>query len=255
MRQPRKRKLNTENETKEVAAEIGKQRKFTKHNLVSFKPLTVNQERLVGLLQQDIDIVGAYGAAGSGKTFVALYMALMDVLDSGSPRDKIIIVRSAVESRAIGFLKGSQEEKEAVYELPYKPIFSQIIKGERGANVKDAYDHLKAQGVVEFCTTSFLRGLTFDNAYIVFDEIQNCDFSEIHTLLERNGINTKVVLCGDTAQNDLQRKRETSGLGQTIRILERMPAFYDSVTFGWEDCVRSPLVKAWLRAKDQDVNS
>jgi len=248
-----KQRLDTRNEVPEVAAEVGK-RKFSKASLVNFKPLTPNQKLLVdAILDEDITVVSALGAAGSGKTFVALYMALLDVFDSSSPRDKVIIIRSAVESRSIGFLKGSQEEKEAVYELPYKPLLSQMLKSERGTPVKDAYDHLKAQGVIEFCTTSFLRGLTFDNAVIVFDEVQNSDLLELETVIERSGLNAKVILAGDTKQNDLKRKREISGLEAVINILERMPEHYRGVNFTFNDCVRSPFVRAWLMAKDAVV--
>ena len=246
----RKPKFDTKNETPAVAAEIGK-RKFSKASLVNFKPLTVNQKLLVeAIIDESPAVVSALGAAGSGKTFVAVYMALLDVFDSSSPREKIIIIRSAVESRGIGFLKGSQEEKEAVYELPYKPLLAQMLKTERGTCVKDGYDHLKAQGVIEFATTSFLRGLTFDNAFVIFDECQNADFDELSTVVERMGVNSKLVLCGDSAQNDLKRKREDSGLTKVISVLEKIPAFYEGVKFTYSDCVRSPFVKAWLQAKD-----
>jgi phosphate starvation-inducible protein PhoH len=182
-----------------------------------------------------------HGTAGTGKTFLALYRALETVLDKGTPYHKIILVRSAVPSRDIGHLPGDEEEKSMVYQLPYVSMCKDLF--DRG----DAYDRLKEQKVLHFVLSSFIRGLTFDNAVIVVDEVQNLNYMELYTIFTRIGIDSKIVFCGDTKQNDLNGK---SGLDKFMKVLYNMPSCHQ-VEFGIDDIVRSDLIKEFLIAESK----
>lgn len=182
------------------------------------------------------------GVAGTGKTYCALYLALKDLKDGII--DRIIIVRSAVSSREQGFLPGTLEEKSAVYEAPYADMCNNLL--QRG----DAYHLMKTGGAISFMTSSFVRGITFKNAVIILDEIQNFNSHEISSVLTRVGDNCRVIACGDVFQNDLdvQRKREDSGIQDFYDIVGIMKEF-DLIEFGIHDIVRSGFVKSFLIAK------
>lgn len=182
-----------------------------------------------------------YGSAGTGKTFLACYQALLDVMNPDTPYDKVIIVRSIVQSRDIGFLPGL-EEKLVPYEAPYHGIFAQIT------GKKDAYEKLKDMGKVEFISSSFCRGITMENAIIVIEESQNYTFSEISTIITRLGNNAKVIITGDGAQNDLTKnKYDVSGFRDFITVANRM-AEIRTFRFTSDDIVRSPFVREWIIA-------
>ena len=192
--------------------------------------------------QEDATGYLLYGSPGTGKTMIALYHALLDVLDQDKPEfRKIIIIRSAVSSRETGFLPGTEEEKNSVYESPYHSIVDMLIR-------KGAYEKLKGDGKIEFLSTSYLRGETFDNAIVIFDEFQNASFMEISTVVTRIG-NDSVIMCvGDNLQNDLHyKKNDVSGGQDFVRATQRMPSFR-SFKFGVDDIVRSEFVKEWILA-------
>jgi phosphate starvation-inducible protein PhoH len=156
-----------------------------------------------------------------------------------------MIIRSIVSSRDVGFLPGTIKEKMAVYEEPYRGIFSELFG--RG----DAYEVLKNKGIVEFCSTSYLRGTTLNNTFVILDEFQNCNYEEIRTILTRLGKNTRIFLCGDTRQNDLYRsKYDVSGMEEIVSVLETMKEF-DIIDFGVEDIVRSDIVKSFIIAEEE----
>lgn len=206
------------------------------------QPLTLAQDDLFQAYHAGQNIA-AIGSAGSGKTYIALYLALQDVLEA-EDYDKVIIVRSAVQARDQGFLPGTLKEKEAYYEAPYVEIASDLF--ERG----DAYGILKHKGQVEFMTTSNIRGLTWHNAIVIFDECQNANFEELRTVITRLGNNSRIIFCGDTKQNDLiKSKYDVSGLGKFVDVLENMRSF-NIVHFTMADCVRSGLVKEFLTAEE-----
>jgi phosphate starvation-inducible protein PhoH len=189
----------------------------------------------------------AHGTAGTGKTFVALYLALNEMLLHHTC-DRIIIVRSAVPSRDVGFLPGTLEEKIAVYEQPYVALFHELI------GRPTSYQDMKDGGVVEFVTTSFLRGLTWDNAIIIVDECQNMTFEELNTIMTRVGEHSRIMVVGDVAQPDLHQQRnrvDVTGMEKFLRIVSRMGEFY-TVKFTRHDIVRGPLVKAWIEACEDD---
>lgn len=219
-----------------------KKKKWSTHDLKHIKPLTESQRMMFEAFFQGNHVV-ATGSAGTGKTFIASYLALSELLEEETPYDKIIIVRSAVQGREIGHLPGSIEEKLAAYEAPYIDIFGTLLRKY------DAYQQMKDAGLVEFMPTSFVRGLTWNNAIVVIDEMQNCNFQEIHSVMTRIGENTKIITCGDIAQNDLlNKKNDVSGYTEALRILGNMKSV-DIVTFTEADIVRSNFVRDWIVAK------
>lgn len=220
-----------------------KRKHWTSHDLKTIKPLTATQEDMFHAWYNGSNLC-AHGCAGTGKTFLALYLALTAVTDH--IQNRIIIVRSAVATRDIGFLPGSLEEKIATYELPYHDIMWELV------GRPNTYDDMKQAGLVEFMTTSFVRGLTWDNAVVVVDECQNMTFHEIDSIMTRLGQNTRIIVTGDVRQSDLEGKRNGSGSGMDhfMTIARNMKEF-TSIKFTTDDIVRSDLVKAWIIAAEQ----
>ena len=217
--------------------------------LLDIDPLTENQERLFGSYDDGKNIV-AYGAAGTGKTFITLYNALKDVLDERSPYEKIYIVRSLVATREIGFLPGDHEDKSSLYQIPYKNMVKYMFQMPDDASFEMLYGNLKTQGTISFWSTSFIRGTTLDNAIIIVDEFQNLNFHELDSIITRVGENSKIMFCGDATQSDLIKTNEKNGIIDFMRILRVMPSM-DIIEFGVEDIVRSGLVKEYIVAKMQ----
>ena len=211
------------------------------------EPLTDNQQELFDKYKQDQNIV-AYGAAGTGKTFITLYNALLDVLDVNSPYEKIYIVRSLVATREIGFLPGDHEDKSSLYQIPYKNMVKYMFEVDEASN-EMLYANLKTQGTISFWSTSFIRGTTLDKAIIIVDEFQNLNFHELDSIITRVGEDSKIMFCGDATQTDLVKERERNGILDFMRILESMPSV-DTIEFGVEDIVRSGLCKEYLVAKE-----
>ena len=208
-------------------------------------PMTENQRRAFDQWDDGYNLM-LHGIAGTGKTFIGMYLALSAVLTPSSPYKRVYIVRSTVSTRDQGFLPGSLKDKAKVFEAPYVPIATKLFG--RG----DAYEVLKGKGVVEFITTSYLRGETFDNCILLVDEVQNMGDGELHTVMTRVGENCRILFCGDVKQDDLtsERKKELSGLRDFMRIIERMREF-EFVNFEIEDIVRSKLVKSYIIQRDK----
>jgi predicted ribonuclease YlaK len=217
--------------------------------LLDIDPLTKNQEKLFNSYDNQKNLV-AYGAAGTGKTFITLYNALRDVLDERSPYEKIYIVRSLVATREIGFLPGDHEDKSSLYQIPYKNMVKYMFQMPDDAAFEMLYGNLKTQGTISFWSTSFIRGTTLDNAIIIVDEFQNLNFHELDSIITRVGENTKIMFCGDATQSDLVKTNEKNGIVDFMRILRAMPSF-DIVEFGVEDIVRSGLCKEYIIAKTE----
>ena len=189
--------------------------------------------------------IAAVGTAGTGKTMCALYLGLNDIMNKDE-YDQVIIVRSAVQTREQGFMPGSQAQKEAVYSVPYADIVNDLFG--RG----DAWEILKQKNQVKFMTSSFVRGLTFDNSIIIVDECQSMTYHELDSIITRVGETSKIIFCGDTAQDDLQGSRnrnDISGLAEFVKVLGRIPSF-SVIKYGVEDIVRSGLVKEYIIAKE-----
>lgn len=211
------------------------------------EPLTDNQEKFFKEYGNDQNLV-AYGVAGTGKTFITLYNALLDVLDPKTPYDKIYIVRSLVATREIGFLPGDHEDKSSLYQIPYKNMVKYMFEMPDDNAFEMLYANLKAQGTISFWSTSFIRGTTFDNSILIIDEFQNLNFHELDSIITRVGESSKIMFCGDATQTDLTKTAEKNGIVDFMRIINSMPSF-ETIEFQAEDICRSGLVKEYIIAK------
>ena len=242
---PRSKKSNGGNIGVGMSAKQMRRKKPINTDLmVDINPLTDNQKKFFDEYKSGKNMF-AYGAAGTGKTFIALYHALRDVLDPETPYDKVYIVRSLVSTREIGFLPGDHEDKSSLYQIPYKNMVQSMFEMPDDASYEMLYDNLKAQETISFWSTSFIRGTTLDNAIVIIDECQNLNFHELDSIITRVGQDSKIVFCGDAAQTDLQKISERTGIIDFQRILQQMPEF-SLVEFDVEDIVRSGLVKSYL---------
>jgi phosphate starvation-inducible protein PhoH len=213
-------------------------------DLKTFAPLTENQALFFNSYKVGEYFMMLSGSAGTGKSFIALYKALEEVMDKSNSFNQVLIVRSAVQTRDVGFLKGSLEEKTSLYEEPYVQICATLF------GKKDAYQRLKEQGYIEFTTTTAMRGMSFDNSVVILDECQNCTFQELDTVVTRIGHQSKIMFVGDTGQNDLLKKsNEVTGMPIFIQIANSMDEFC-RIHFTSEDIVRSSLVKQYIIAKE-----
>jgi phosphate starvation-inducible PhoH-like protein len=201
----------------------------------TIEPLTDNQARALEFTNHQF----LYGTAGTGKTFLAFYNALTEV--SQGHAESIKIIRSATPSKDLGFLPGSLEEKLAQYEQPYQKICSELTG--RG----DSYDMLKTKGVISFESTSYLRGCTFDKCVVILDEVQNCGWNELNVVLTRLGKESKLIICGDLRQSDLEKMSHTQGIKKGIDILRGMRSI-QFIEFTPKDIVRSDFVRDWIIA-------
>jgi len=215
--------------------------------LLDIEPITDNQKVLFDSYKADKHLV-AYGAAGTGKTFVTLYNALKDVLDDHTPYERIYIVRSLVATREIGFLPGDYEDKSDIYQVPYKHMVKYMFQMPSDADFEMLYGNLKSQDTIKFWSTSFLRGTTLDNAIVIVDEFQNLNFHELDSIMTRVGENSKIMFCGDASQTDLQKTNDRNGIVDFMNILRKMQSF-DIIEFSVDDIVRSGLVKEYIIAK------
>lgn len=210
--------------------------------LQGYEPITKNQE-LAFQAWDDGDHLVLAGTAGTGKTFIALYLALYDLLESDSQYNKIVIIRSVVPTRDQGFLPGSQKEKEEAYAIPYKQICGELFGDPQ------AYNKMVSAKQMYFESTSFIRGQTFNDALIIVDEMQNLNFHELDSVITRVGKNCRIIFCGDYKQSDFKREDEREGILKFLRIIDHMNDF-TSVTFGWQDIVRSGLVRDYIMTKE-----
>lgn len=221
------------------------QKKFSPMDMKSVRPMTDNQDLLFKLWNEGHNLFLS-GIFGSGKSFLSMYLALNEVLDPDTKYKKLIIIRSAVTSREIGHLKGTEEEKLAPYVIPYMNICDELFKK------KNQYKHMEEAGIIEFHCSSFVRGNTFNDAIILIDEIQNFNKQEAVSCISRAGKNSKVILMGDGKyQNDLQyKKTDQSGFYDVYRLTSMMPSFRN-ISFVADDIVRSGLCKELAIALDR----
>ena len=224
---------------------MAKKNKEINHtNLVTIKPIGDNQKVVFDTWKKG-KCQFLFGSAGTGKTFVSLYLALKDVMDLKSKFDRVVLVRSLIPTREIGFLPGDEEDKAALYHVPYQNMVQFMFEQPNEQQFNTLYDRLKGQGSLFFLSTSFLRGLTFDNSIIIVDECQNLNFHELDTIITRVGQDAKIVFCGDFDQTDLMNHNERNGLHDFLRILEEMEEF-NCVEFTLGDIVRSGFVRSYL---------
>lgn len=208
--------------------------------LKDVSPLTENQEKFFENYKSNKSQL-LLGYSGTGKTFMAMQQAFKEIMQGGDYK-RVVIVRSAVPTRDIGFLKGDENEKGAVYELPYYKICSELFHRD------DAYGILTKHDGIRFMLTSFIRGLTIDNSIIIVDEFQNMTAHEADSVLTRVGYNSKIVICGDILQRDFTKNSEKN-IEKFLQVVEKLPSRFDFNYFGENDIVRSGLVGDYIKAK------
>ena len=221
-----------------------KNKEISSSNLLKIKPITESQKTVFETWKKGQNQF-LFGCAGTGKTFVSLYLAMQDVLSLQTKYEKVVLVRSLIPTREIGFLPGDEEDKAALYQVPYQNMVQFMFEMQNEQQFNNLYDRLKGQGTLYFLSTSFLRGLTFDNSIIIVDECQNLNFHELDTIITRVGQDSKIVFCGDFGQTDLVRNNEKNGLHDFMRILEEMKEF-NCTEFTIGDIVRSGFVRSYL---------
>ena len=219
---------------------MSKKKEINYSDLIKIEPITETQKQVFKSWKEGKNQF-LCGCAGTGKTFVSMYLAFEEVLRNETPYDKVIIVRSLIPTREIGFLPGDEEDKAALYQVPYANMAQFMFKQPNEQAFNILYDRLKAQGSFYFLSTSFLRGLTFDNSIIIVDECQNLNFHELDTIITRVGQDSKISFCGDFMQSDLTKRNEKDGLHDFVKILEEMDEFNIS-EFSIGDIVRSGFV-------------
>jgi predicted ribonuclease YlaK len=211
-------------------------------HLLNYDAITHNQ-KIAYDSWDDGDHLVLAGSAGTGKTFIGMYLAMSDVLDKSYEQDKLVIVRSVVPTREMGYLPGSIEEKVDAYTAPYRAIATELF------NEKQAYDMLETQGAISFMSTSFIRGQTIDDAVILVDEMQNLTYHELDSIITRVGRNTRIIFSGDYYQSDLNKETDKNGILDFLNIMEVMNNF-TTVEFGWADIVRSDFVRDYIMTKE-----
>lgn len=215
-------------------------------HLKTFEALTPNQEKFFEMYRGGGYFMGLFGSPGVGKTFLALYRAIEEVLSRDNPFKQIVVVRSMVQLREIGHLPGSLEEKQEIYELPYTEVCHTLF------GRADAWDRLKEQGYARFISTTAIRGISIDDSIIVVDECQNMNWSEVNTVMSRVGHRSKIIWCGDYKQSDLiKTNKDQTAFHDFRRVAMAMPAFQE-VYFTPDDIVRSSLVKQWIISCEQN---
>lgn len=196
----------------------------------NIRPQNESQARLLAAIDAS-PLVFATGAAGTGKTYLAVAKAV-ESLESGKVR-RIVLSRPAVEAgESLGFLPGDMEEKLSPY---LRPLYDALCDRLATKRLKA----LTAEGVIEIAPIAYMRGRTLNNAYVVIDEAQNCTYGQLKMLLTRLGWNSTMVVTGDPAQTDLLPG--LSGLSDVVDKLEPL-ASVDVVRFTRADVVRHPLV-------------
>jgi phosphate starvation-inducible protein PhoH and related proteins len=216
-------------------------RKLRIDDLKVISPKTPNQQKTFEAFKANKELV-LHGVAGTGKSYISLYLALEQVLDYTTDYSNVIIVRSVVPTRDIGFLPGTEAEKIAIYEAPYRYICEELF------GIKNAYECLKATRSIEFTSTSHIRGRTINNSIIIVDEMQNLTFHELDSIFTRIGQGTRIIFCGDYLQSDLTKTADKQGILKFMNVLGSMRETAQ-IEFGVDDIVRSDIIKSYILAK------
>lgn len=216
------------------------QSSLVKNNLelITVKPLTPAQELFYNSYDQFPHHM-LLGMAGTGKSFLAVYKGLQ-ALNQGLI-NKLVLFKSPIATVEMGALPGTIEEKQSPYESSYRAIVNKILHRD------DAYDLLKKLGYIEFASGAFERGNTYDNVFLIVDELQNFTGHGLDTLITRIGNNTRMLLCGDLQQQDLSKLKDKD-VYKVVNVLSQVPSFC-TTEFNIEDIVRSGTVKEYLIAK------
>jgi phosphate starvation-inducible PhoH-like protein len=215
-----------------------KQKKIRLEDLPKLEPRNKNQRKAIETFRSGNNLVMS-GWAGTGKTYLALHLALEEILDKSTPFFDLVLVRSIVPTRDIGFLPGDEDEKKEAYTGPYKAIFQEMF------GCLTAWDNLNANNLLHFESTSFIRGITYNNTIIVVDEVQNLNYHELASVITRVGRNCKIIFSGDYHQSDFKQEKEKQGILDFIEIISNMKNF-GIVEFDVDDIVRSGTVKDFI---------
>lgn len=239
--QKKQRTQQPSHDTQEVEV-VKKLPRLKIEHLLRVDPMSDNQSKAFHGYHKDKNLILS-GSAGTGKTFIAMYLALKEVLEGNGPYKKVVIVRSIVPTRDIGFLPGDEAEKKEAYMMPYVEICNELF------NDKRAFERLQDHGQIEFISTSFIRGTTLNNCIIILDEMQNCVFRELDTVITRVGSRARFIMCGDYYQSDFDKKTDKEGVLSFLKIVDAMKAF-THVEFTWADIVRSDFVRDYIVTKE-----
>ncbi|MEN8662125.1 MAG: PhoH family protein [Lentimonas sp.] len=206
----------------------------------SVVPKTLNQKRYLQCISKN-PITFGIGPAGTGKTYLAMAMALKELMDGSVER--IILTRPAVEAgEALGFLPGELQEKILPYLTPLYDAMNEMIG-------KDQTLQLVERGIIEIAPLAYMRGRTLANAFVVLDEAQNTTHEQMMMFLTRLGDGSRMVITGDITQIDLPRAKQ-SGLKEATRLLKNIPGL-EHFYFDGQDVVRHPLVQSIINAYAQ----
>ena len=244
---PRKRNNNTIVPAGMSLKQMKRKKPINQEHLITIEPMTDSQIKVFDSWSKEKHLV-LHGCAGTGKTFISMYLALKDVLNENTPYQKIYIVRSLVPTREIGFLPGDHEDKSSLYQIPYKNMVKYMFEMPDDNAFEMLYNNLRAQETISFWSTSYIRGVTLDDCVIIVDEFSNLNFHELDSMITRAGQNCKIVFAGDYTQSDLVKTNERNGILDFMKILETMDEF-DTIEFGIEDIVRSGLVRNYIISK------
>jgi phosphate starvation-inducible protein PhoH and related proteins len=242
-----RRKNGNEDFSNIPAKAMRRKKPINSDHLVDIKPLTENQQKVFDAYAKNKNLF-LCGAAGTGKSFITIYLALKEILSANTPYEKLYIVRSLVPTREIGFLPGTHDDKSNLYQIPYKNMVRFMFKMPNDDAFENLYNNLKTQETISFWSTSFLRGTTLDNAIILIDEFSNLNFHELDSIITRVGVDSKIIFCGDTEQSDLIRENERNGSYDFMKIINAMSSF-EMIEFGVQDIVRSGIVREYLITK------
>lgn len=211
-------------------------------DLLEYHPITDNQQKVFDAWDADYNLVLA-GSAGTGKTFLGMYLGLEAVLEPDTTYERLVIVRSMVPTRDMGFLPGTKAEKEDVFLTPYRAISNELFGDST------SYSKAVSAKKIQFESTSFIRGQTFDDCVILVDEMQNLNFHELDSVITRVGRNSRIIFCGDYKQSDFKYDDDKQGIVTFITIVEQLKKF-EIINFGWEDIVRSDFVRDYIMTKE-----
>jgi len=217
-------------------AEAGRPRTFGKKSIT---PKSLNQRTYVDAIQRH-DMVFGIGPSGTGKTYLAVAMAVDALLTKEVSR--IILARPAVEAgERLGFLPGTLQEKVNPYLRPLYDALYDVLDPDR-------VERYLEKGIIEIAPIAFMRGRTLNDAFVILDEAQNTTSEQMKMFLTRLGFNSKAVVTGDITQIDLDGRR--SGLVEAIEVVSRVPGIC-FVYFTERDVVRHTLVQRIIRAYEE----
>ena len=246
---PRRKKTSDFDFVNSSPKKMRRKKPINTEQLTDIQPLTDNQKLVFDAYENNKNLF-LYGCAGTGKTFIAMYLALKEILSNKTAYEKLYVVRSLVPTREIGFLPGDHEDKAHLYQIPYQNMVKYMFEMPDDPAFEMLYDNLKAQETISFWSTSFLRGTTLDNAIVLVDECQNLNFHELDSIMTRVGNDSKIIFAGDIAQTDLVKTNEKNGILDFMKILEIMDEFAN-IEFDVNDIVRSGLIRNYIITKLQ----